>query len=402
MALRRTFARCCADGATSARVVLDRDARKALRADVALKNSGVASREAVVTGSYWAAMGLATLGFGGGAYLLMADPESNSLARKTQKSAAGAWLLANVGEMASPFVNPSRDKLLPDWPPEYLNISRDVPCPHTLVVDFDETLVCATWDRRHGWRHAKRPGADLFLREMSKYYEIVIFTSQVAQVGDVLIHSLDKENCAMHRLYRDATKFVGGHHCKDLSRLNRDPRKIVVIDDNPLEMSLQPGNAVFVTPYKDASDRTDTELEDLIPFLAALVNEGVKDVPHVISKFSANDAKTVAREYNDKLNASKQKSESVRSLGLGGFVRSGAVPLKPASGPMFGEKGISAKDIVGEAPPPEAAKKGWLWRSYASKAKEAEEQHKLKMEAWQKVLQKKDLERRRAQEQEGN
>lgn len=57
-----------------------------------------------------------------------------------------------------------REKLLPDQKePRY-----------TLVLDLDETLV--HYDAKH--RHFKvRPFAIMFLREMSKYYEVVIFTA---------------------------------------------------------------------------------------------------------------------------------------------------------------------------------------------------------------------------------
>lgn len=35
----------------------------------------------------------------------------------------------------------------------------------------------------HGWRTAKRPGADYFLAYLSQFYEIVLFTTQPAYVG---------------------------------------------------------------------------------------------------------------------------------------------------------------------------------------------------------------------------
>ena len=66
------------------------------------------------------------------------------------------WLYENV---ASPFINPSRDKLLPDWT-SIPNIHPDTPCPPTLVLDLEDTLVHATWDPKFGWRYAKRPGTE--------------------------------------------------------------------------------------------------------------------------------------------------------------------------------------------------------------------------------------------------
>ena len=125
-------------------------------------------------------------------------------------------------------------------------IPPDTPCPHTLVLDMEDTLICSTWDRRYGWRHAKRPGADEFLKELSKYYEIVLFTSNIAGIGDPIMTLLDPQCQAMHRLHRDATRFMNGHHVKDLSRLNRNMSKIILIDDDPNASMLQPENAIQV------------------------------------------------------------------------------------------------------------------------------------------------------------
>lgn len=288
---------------------------------------------------------------------------------------------------------------MPDWPPDYLNLSPDVPCPHTLVVDLDDTLVRATWDQRYGWRHAKRPGAETFLRELSRFYEIVIFTSNIAGVADPVINALDKDGFAMHRLYRDATRFVRGTHCKDIARLNRDQRKIIVVDDDAQAVQLQPENAILVSSYLDANNRTDTELEDIIPFLVAIVNEGVSDVPAALSKFSDRRASTVAKEYGELLAEAKANSAAVRSLGLGGFVRASAANKQlPQPAHLAATGGITAKDIVGDAPPPEARTKGRLWQRYADTMKEADEHHKRKLEAWQKVLQKKEQQKRLAAE----
>ena len=378
---------------------MDRAARKAARLEA---GAGATAEDQGTTAALWATVAVSTGVISGGIYSLMADPEESALAKSAQSSAVGSWVVANVAEMCSPFIQPSRDKLLPDWPPDYLNISPDVPCPHTLVLDLDDTLVRATWDRRYGWRHAKRPGAEQFLREMAKYYEIVIFTTNIAGVADPVVHALDREGCAMHRLYRDATMFVRGTHCKDLSKLNRDVRKIVVVDKDRAAVQLQPGNAIIVKPYTDATDRLDTELEDLTPFLAALVNEGVRDVPAAIAKFSTNDATTVAREYADMLQEAKNKTAAVRNIGLGGFVRgrSGAnapepdFKLAPSS---LSAAGLTAKDIAGDDPDLKP-KKGGVFSFWERKNKEAEEDQKKKMDAWQKVLQKKEQQKRLAME----
>ena len=100
-------------------------------------------------------------------------------------------MLAQAGEVARPFSEPNNPKLLPDWP--YLpNVPPGTPCPPTLVLDLEGTLCTSTWDHKYGWRHAKRPGVEAFLREMSRYFELVVFTSNIAGSSDPIITALDK------------------------------------------------------------------------------------------------------------------------------------------------------------------------------------------------------------------
>ena len=230
--LARAAAAACGDQFSTAYPPpkkLDRAARKAARekkADPTTKDTGTTTK-------LWVSVGGTTAFLSVGIYSLMADPNESELARSAQSTSVGKWLTANVGEMASTFVNPCREKLLPDWPPDYLNLPPTTQCPHTLVLDLDDTLVHASWDRKFGWRHAKRPGVEQFLRDMAMKYEIVIFSSNIAGVGDPVVNALDREGCAMHRLYRECTHFIRGTHVKDLSKMNRPLSKIVVLDKDP-------------------------------------------------------------------------------------------------------------------------------------------------------------------------
>lgn len=52
---------------------------------------------------------------------------------------------------------------------------------------------------------------------------------------------------------------------QDLSKLNRDPAKILYVSAHAFDSSLQPENSVPIKPYKLETD--DTALLDLIPFL---------------------------------------------------------------------------------------------------------------------------------------
>ncbi|CAM9689694.1 unnamed protein product, partial [Discosporangium mesarthrocarpum] len=61
-----------------------------------------------------------------------------------------------------------------------------------------------------------------------------------------VLTSLDPNGYIACRLYRDATRFKGGKHIKDLRSLNRPIEKIVILDDNPDGFALQVGIGLAV------------------------------------------------------------------------------------------------------------------------------------------------------------
>ena len=69
----------------------------------------------------------------------------------------------------------------------------------------------------------------------------------------------------MYRLYRDHTKLVDGKYIKDISQLNRDPRKVIMVDVNPEAYSLQPENGLHLKSWKgEAGDKELIRLETFL------------------------------------------------------------------------------------------------------------------------------------------
>ncbi len=106
------------------------------------------------------------------------------------------------------YTEPAFPKLLPDPDPTWER-------PYTLVISMEDMLVHSEWTREHGWRMAKRPGVDYFLRYLSQYYELVIFTSVPAMIGGPVIQKLDPYRMfIMWPLFREATKYQSGEYIK--------------------------------------------------------------------------------------------------------------------------------------------------------------------------------------------
>ncbi|CAM4861629.1 unnamed protein product [Rotaria socialis] len=64
--------------------------------------------------------------------------------------------------------------------------------------------------------------------------------------------------------------FFPGNYIKDLSRLGRDIRKVIIIDNSPVSYIFHQDNAVPVTSWFD--DMHDTELQTLIPIFDRLAS----------------------------------------------------------------------------------------------------------------------------------
>ncbi|KAL3907241.1 MAG: hypothetical protein SGILL_008951, partial [Bacillariaceae sp.] len=261
-----------------------------------------------------------------------------------------------VESYTNEIAKPSHDKLLPDWS-QMPNVPHDIPVPHTLVLDLENTLVSSTWDRKYGWRHAKRPGADKFLLDMAQYYEIVLYSPSIDGIADPVVTSLDKNGCIMHRLYRDATYYHNGVHVKDLNRLNRNVNRMVVIDDDPMEVEFNPENLVRVKPYTDPNDRTDDTLARITPFLIEIARENYNDIPALLRQYQGMDADEIADEQEKRIQYYRSAREQEMSRGLGGLAKMArrSVDMEPdmpaAQNTSSAPQQLSAKDIVGAAPP---------------------------------------------------
>lgn len=105
------------------------------------------------------------------------------------------------------YNEPAFPKLLPDADPAWAR-------PYTLVLSLEDLLVHSEWSREHGWKVAKRPGVDYFLRYLSQYYELVVFTSVPSMLGGPIITKLDPYKVIMWPLFREATRYKNGKYIK--------------------------------------------------------------------------------------------------------------------------------------------------------------------------------------------
>ncbi|KAK6465510.1 mitochondrial inner membrane protein required for protein import [Scheffersomyces coipomensis] len=188
------------------------------------------------------------------------------------------------------FSEPAFEQLLPPPAPEAYRR------PLTLVLTLDDLLVHSSWDTKHGWRTAKRPGLDYFLGYLSQYYEIVIFGSNYQVYSDKTVNKLDPYHAFISfALFKEACRYKDGKNIKDLSLLNRDLGKTIMIEVDETCASLQPENSIVLKPWEGKSD---DDLIKLIPFLEYLATQPVKDVRPILSSFK--DKSNIIEEFTER------------------------------------------------------------------------------------------------------
>ncbi|KDQ64274.1 hypothetical protein JAAARDRAFT_27896 [Jaapia argillacea MUCL 33604] len=208
-----------------------------------------------------------------------------------------------------PSLPPSRSSTTTPTTPESTQHppARKAPVflPKTLVLDLDETLIHSTsrpiHQARSGWSlfglgglfgrrdksagkivevvlggkstlyHVyKRPYVDYFLRKVSGWYTLVIFTASMQEYADPVIDWLDAgRGILVRRLFREScTQLPNGTYLKDLSVVEQDLATVCLVDNSPISYWINEANGIPIEGW--TQDPHDEALLDLLPVLDSL------------------------------------------------------------------------------------------------------------------------------------
>ena len=181
----------------------------------------------------------------------------------------------------------------------YLNInkneiSRNIISQRKLVLlDLDETLIHSDFQEdflnNENYHYDKvikftslddneevsvgifiRNGVKKFLEEISKVFDIAIFTASMKEYADAIINYLDPNNeYIKFRLYRDSCIKVKNISIKDLRILGIDLKNVVLIDNNMYSFTNQLSNGILINSFY--YDKSDCDLYSVMSYLLTYI-----------------------------------------------------------------------------------------------------------------------------------
>mmetsp|Transcript_5911 Transcript_5911/g.7805 ORF Transcript_5911/g.7805 Transcript_5911/m.7805 type:complete len:302 (-) Transcript_5911:418-1323(-) len=166
----------------------------------------------------------------------------------------------------------------------------------TLVLDLDETLVhgslepiespdlivpCELNRQKFEVYIRKRPGVENFLSKVGEIFEVVVYTASMGQYASKVVAEFDTTNKVKSQLYRESCIFTQRGYVKDLSRLSRDLKRTIIVDNSHESVMFQPENAIVCVSFFEDPD--DIELDLIGDFLESI--KDVKDVRQHLHKW---------------------------------------------------------------------------------------------------------------------
>ena len=186
----------------------------------------------------------------------------------------------------------NNDKLYFDYlknkiSPPFLPISNNNK-NYTLVLDITNTLINIKYANPQGQILIPnlRPGIFSFLNSVKPLYELVAFSSETREFSDVILNEIEKNKKFFDfKLYKDHCTLYKNRFVKDITKLGRDIRKIIIVDDDENNFVLNKENGIKIKPFLGEENNNDTSLFELKKILILFERMGLDDVRKGIKSY---------------------------------------------------------------------------------------------------------------------
>jgi len=164
---------------------------------------------------------------------------------------------------------------------------------YTLVLDLDETLINIEFKDNSSNKcilHL-RPGLFWFLSKVKPFYELITFTSASKEYAQPIINEIELKNKYFdYNFFREHSVISGNDFVKDISRIGRDMKKIIIVDNMEQNFRLNKQNGIKIKPFY--GDKNDKILYELSKILVMIAMKGYDDLTKALQKY-ANETETI-------------------------------------------------------------------------------------------------------------
>ena len=159
---------------------------------------------------------------------------------------------------------------------------------YTLVLDLDNTLISHN-NRNNNDVCNLRPGLLSFLNVLKPLYELISYTNESKEYSEQLLKEIESSRKYFdYNLYKEHNVLIDNNFVKDISKIGRDMKKIIIVDKNYENIKSTPQNGILIKPYFGESSQNDTVLFELKKLLILFHKIGYEDIRVAIKNYESD------------------------------------------------------------------------------------------------------------------
>ena len=190
--------------------------------------------------------------------------------------------------------------------PPFIKAPRQKNKKYTLILDLDETLVhvkqinintqnnnlCLNNSYNNNFNQKIiniRPGLFAFLNGVKPYYELISFSSASKEYADNILNKIESnQKYFEYNLYREHTTLYGNEYIKDISKVGRNIKEIIIVDNLEKNFVLNPDNGIKISSYFGEINhkKEDNKLYELLKLLILFHKLKYRDLRMAIKDYS--------------------------------------------------------------------------------------------------------------------
>jgi hypothetical protein len=165
-------------------------------------------------------------------------------------------------------------------------VTNKNPKKYTLVLDLEDTLINIKISYENKAIIRPRPGLIEFLCGIKPFYEIISFSKLSQNYSNTIIRLIEKNRKLFdYNLYREHCTLVGRKFVKDITRIGRDMKTIIMVDDLEDNLKDFSDNGILILPYDGDNTKGDRVLYELKKILILFYRLGYEDIRSAIKAY---------------------------------------------------------------------------------------------------------------------